>query len=91
MSTISLAPSLRSLLDQEAPMQCRFCHCNERTPCQIPVTADEDGSVRLARPDDEVAEVRKFAAFAMLTGIDEAMKSMANSPTQKAMPMKGKT
>lgn len=38
-------------------MQCRFCHCNERTPCQIPVTADEDGSVRLARPDDEVAEV----------------------------------
>ena len=41
--------------------------------------------------DDEIEQVRKFASFAMLTGIDEAMKSMANSPTQKAMPMKAKT
>jgi hypothetical protein len=49
--------SLKLILDQEQPPQCRFCGCTEFTPCAIPTAEDPDGTVRLARSEEEVSNV----------------------------------
>jgi hypothetical protein len=49
--------SLKLILDQEQPPQCRFCQCTEFTPCGIAIAEDLDGTVRLARDEEEVSNV----------------------------------
>jgi hypothetical protein len=51
------------ILDQEELQQCRFCHCTEFTPCGIALAADPDGTLRLARNDEEVFEVQACAWY----------------------------
>jgi hypothetical protein len=62
-SAISLDPSLKMILDQEEPQQCRFCQCTEFTPCGIALAQDPDGTVRLARNDEEVFDVQGCAWY----------------------------
>ena len=56
-SATVLDQSLKMLLDQEEPSQCRFCNCTEFSPCGIAIAQDPDGTIRLARLDAEVIEV----------------------------------
>lgn len=49
--------SLRLLPRQDELPQCRFCHCAEFAPCTIAIAQDLDGTMRLARSEEEVLDV----------------------------------
>ena len=61
MSALAYAPNLSLDILQERDEQpelieqCRFCGCTEDHPCEIPVTEDTDGKIRLARSEDPLS------------------------------------
>ncbi|HZW05359.1 MAG TPA: hypothetical protein VFF58_00495 [Candidatus Nitrosotalea sp.] len=53
----ALALELEQILSQESGMSCRFCQCTEEKPCIIAMAVNPDGTVRLARNDQEVFDL----------------------------------
>jgi hypothetical protein len=60
-AVLELALSAR--IDLEESQQCRFCQCTELNPCGIALAQDPDGTLRLARNDDEVWDVQACAWY----------------------------
>ena len=46
--------SLENSLHLELAECCRFCRCTETTPCTIAIAQDANGTMRLARHEEEI-------------------------------------